>query len=186
MISISEVIKGLYRFRESTQGWVVSIEGPKELLEAASKVRDSKKVSNFDCFSPFPIHGMEEAMGIGRSWLPLFTLVFGLVGCFSALGFMFYVDVIAWPMNIGGKPHFAWPAYVPIIFEVTVLLGGLASAGGVVFLGRLGNSNRKPPLAGVTSDRFAIWIEDMLTEQDVKSILGNLAKTIEPVKSNVK
>ena len=178
MVSFSEIKEGLFRYKEVRQGWMISIKSAADLLKAAEKVRDSQRVLNFDCFSPFPIHGIEKAMGLGRSWVPLYTLVFGLIGCIASFAFMSYVDVFAWPMNIGGKPHFAWPAYIPITFEITVLLAGLASVAAVIYLGKLGKIDRGLPITNVTSTGFAIWIEDEIEQSEVVSILGDLTGEI--------
>ncbi len=183
MVSFSEIKKGLFSYKEVKQGWMVSIKSASDLLKAAEKARDSQSVSNFDCFSPFPIHGIEKAMGLGRSWLPLFTLLFGLLGCISIFAFMSYVDIFDWPMNVGGKPYFAWPAYIPITFEVTVLSAGLASVFAVIYLGKLGKANRELPIANITSTGFGIWIEDEIEESEVMSIMGNLAGEVVRVRS---
>ena len=183
MVSLADIKKGLYRFQETDQGWVVSIRNARDLLKAAERARDSKKISNFDCFSPFPIHGLEKAMGLSRSWVPFVTLIFGLLGCFAIFAFMTYVDVISWPMNIGGKPNFAWPAYIPITFEIMVLSAGLASVAAVIYLGRLGKGSRSAPTKAVTSTGFAIWIADKLPESEIKLIMGDdLVASIAPVK----
>ena len=180
MVSLSDIKKGLFRYGEVKQGWIVSFESGEDLLKAAAQVRDSK-IKEFDCFTPFPMHGLEEAMGLGRSWVPFITLVFGMLGAIIAFSFMTYVDSFDWPMNIGGKPHHAWPAYIPITFELMVLFGGLATAGSVIFLGRLGKIKRKPPAAAVTSDSFALWVGDNISETEVKNILGEYAKNLNQV-----
>ncbi len=168
---------GFYRYQETSKGWIIQIKNALNLLKAAEKIRDAG-IKQFDCFSPFPIHGMEKAMGLNRSWVPFFTLFFGLLGGISIFGFMFYVDVIDWPMNIGGKPYFAWPAYIPIIFEVTVLFAGISSVVAVIYLGRLNNSCRKPPTNQITSDGFAIWIGEDISKNEVEKIVGELAESI--------
>ena len=175
MVSLSHIRKGLFQYKEAKKGWVISLKSGEDLLKAAAKVRDSR-VKEFDCFTPFPMHGLEEAMGLGRSWVPFITLVFGLLGALTAFGFMSYIDLFAWPMNIGGKPYYAWPAYIPITFELTVLFGGLATAGSVIILGALGKIKRKPPAPAVTSNSFALWIEDDLSDSELKSVLGEYAQ----------
>ena len=126
-----DIKKGLFRYKEAQRGWVVPLQSSEALLEVAAKVRDSK-IREFDCFTPFPIHNLEKAMGLSRSWVPFITLIFGIFGALLAFFFMTYVDSFDWPMNIGGKPHHSWPAYIPITFELTVLLGGLATQWGVL------------------------------------------------------
>ncbi len=181
MVSYSEIKKGLYRYKEIDGGWVISIKNAPNLLKAAEKIRDAQQISYFDCFSPFPIHGLEKAMGLNRSWVPFFTLIFGLIGCVFAFSFMSYIDIFSWPMNIGGKPHFAWPAYIPITFEITILFAGLATVGAVVYLGRLGKISRSFPIKSVTSTDFAIWVGDKISQTELSSIVGDLAEKIIPV-----
>ena len=89
---------------------------PADALAAAAKVRDAGW-KHFDFLTPFPIHGMEEAMGQKRSWIPYVTAVLAVCGILFAQGLQNYVMVWDWPMNFGGKPHAAWPAFIPITFE---------------------------------------------------------------------
>ncbi|MDZ4743494.1 MAG: DUF3341 domain-containing protein [Verrucomicrobiota bacterium] len=97
-----------------------------ELYHAAEKVRDTG-FKRWDTFSPFPIHGMEKAMGLGHSYLSSFSLVGGITGLLVALTLVVYPSVIEYPLITGGKPYFSLPAFFPIIFEITILLTAFAT-----------------------------------------------------------
>src|SRR5262245_48041658 len=100
---------------------------PEDILTAAARARD-RKFRNFDAFTPFPVHGLDQAMGIRRSDLPYVSFAAAMAGLFAAIGLEVWTHGFDWPMNIGGKPVFAIPAYVPIFFELTVLLCGVTTA----------------------------------------------------------
>lgn len=136
-------------------------DGPNELLQAAKKVK-SASFKSFDTFTPFPVHGMDDVQGLRRSPIPYVTFAAGLTGC--ALGFIFqyWTSAVDWPVNIGGKPLNSVPAFIPVIFEMTILFGGLATAGAMFFFNRLPNIFSASPCSesiGITKDKFALLIE---------------------------
>lgn len=90
------------------------------LLHAIENIR-AAGVKIYDVFTPFPIHGIDDALGIERSRLPIAAFFFGLCGTSFALWMQIYMLGFDWPMIIGGKPHIALPAFIPITFELTVL-----------------------------------------------------------------
>ncbi len=141
----------------SADGLAAYFDDPHELLHAAEKARD-KGFEIWDAFSPFPIHGIEDAMGIGRSWLPWVTFGAGGTGFLLANALQFGTLTFDWPMIIGGKPHAPWPSFVPIMFELTVLIGGVTSAL-VMFIAS--GCFRKPRIIDteITNDRFVLWID---------------------------
>jgi hypothetical protein len=91
-----------------------------KLLKAAFKARD-KNIEMYDVYTPFPVHGLDDAMGIKRSFLPYVTFVAGAAGLLLAISFQIWTSAFDWPTIIGGKPFISWPAFIPITFEVTVL-----------------------------------------------------------------
>lgn len=129
------------------------------LLDAAKKTH-AAGFRDFDTLSPFPIHGMDEAMGLKRSNVPWFTFVAGLIGCSAGLAFQWWTHSVSWPLNVGGKPLFSLPAYVPIIFEMTVLFGALISVAGMLYMNGLPKVN--PPIIDpeITSHKFALFIPE--------------------------
>ena len=182
MALFQEIKEGLFSYEEPTSGWVIRVKNARALLDAAKKVKEAG-IKKFDCFSPFPIHGLDEAMGLRRSWITLVTLIAGLTGASAAISMMVYIMVIDWPQIFGGKPNFSWPAFIPITFELTVLFAGFSTVGAVIALGKLGKISRKPVMGGVNSDALAIWIGDDTDKSRVEAILGDLAEDIQPVNS---
>lgn len=111
-----------------------------ELYEAAEKIRD-KGYKRWDTYSPFPIHGMEKAMGLGHSWLSAFSLAGGVTGLLVAIILVTYPSVIEYPLITHGKPYFSLPAFFPIIFELTILLTAFATMTGLFLLNALPRFN---------------------------------------------
>jgi molybdopterin-containing oxidoreductase family membrane subunit len=143
-------------------GVLAAFATPADLYHACERVRDAG-FTRWDAHSPFPVHGLAGAMGLRRSPLPWIVLVMGLMG--AALGFLlqWWVHTIAYPLVISGKPYFAWPAYVPITFEVAVLFGALGAVFGMFGLNRLPMHHhplfRSKVFERVTDDAFFISIE---------------------------
>ena len=98
------------------------------LLSAARECRD-RGIPVLDAISPFPVHGMDDALGIKPSRLPWVTLAGGAVGATLGLLLQYWTAGVNWPLNIGGKPLDSFPAFVPVAFELTILFAGLATAG---------------------------------------------------------
>ncbi len=137
-------------------GVAAFFDHPEHLLFAAIQARDAK-FERFDAMSPFPIHGMDEAMGLGRSWIPWVTFTAGLTGLATAASMQFGIMAFDWPMVFGGRPYIAWPSFVPIMFELTVLFAGITTP--LVMLIAAG-CFRKPLIIDkqITNNRFALWI----------------------------
>lgn len=142
---------------------------PHDILEGAKKTLQ-RGFKNFDTFTPFPVHGMDDAMAIKRTKLPYISFAAGCVGFFTAVGLEVWTHYFSWPMNIGGKPLLAIPAYIPIFFELTVLLCGVTTAA-VMFTLFLGLPNFCKPIfhPDITNDRFALAIE-VDSEDEVESV----------------
>jgi hypothetical protein len=178
MLSIAEIKRGLFSYEEATGGFIASFKSAGDLLKAAEKTKQAN-VKSFDCFTPCPIHGLDHAMGLHRSWIPVMTFVGGIMALILGLAYIWFIDVLNWPIVYGGKPFFSWPAYVPILFELTIYFASVFTVVSVLVLGRLGFINRRLPAAGVTSDVFAIWLGDAnLSRADVERILSGLSTDI--------
>ncbi|MCH7409006.1 DUF3341 domain-containing protein [Belliella sp. DSM 111904] len=108
------------------------------LLDAITKVRGNG-VKIHEVYSPFPVHGIDDVLGYKRSKLPIAAFLFGLLGTTLALTMQFYMMKFDWPMIIGGKDHAAFPDFIPVTFELTVLLAAFGMCG-VFFV----SSNLKP------------------------------------------
>lgn len=139
-------------------GVIGFFDGPHALIEAMNKVREAK-YERFDAFTPYPVHGLDTAQGLKRSPLPYVTFVAGVTGCALAFLFQYWTSAVDWPLNVGGKPFNSWPAFVPIMFELTVLLAGLSTVFAMFAFNGLPNVTRKIFDPGITRDRFALLIE---------------------------
>ena len=104
---------------------------PDDIVNAAKKISDAG-YTKYDVYTPYPVHGLDKAMKLKPSKLGYLTLIFGLSGAAFAMMFMFWAMSIEYPMIIGGKPFFALPAFVPVTFELTVLLATLATVIGMI------------------------------------------------------
>ena len=133
-----------------------------DLYHACERVRD-EGFTRWDAHTPFPVHGLDRAMGLRRSPLPWIVLGMGLTG--AALGFIlqWWVHAGAYPLVISGKPYFSWPAFIPITFEVGVLFAALGAVVGMLALNRLPMHHhplfRSKAFEQVTDDAFFISIE---------------------------
>lgn len=158
-------------------GVVAEFASPADLYRACARVRDAG-YTRWDAHSPFPVHGLDGAMGLRRSKLPWIILVMGLGG--AAAGFLLqaWVHSVAYPLTISGKPHFAWQAYVPITFELGVLGGTFGAVLGMLGLCRLPMHHH--PLfederfARVTDDGFFISVESWDPRFDPQATRGLL------------
>jgi hypothetical protein len=138
-------------------GIVAFFEHPDDTLIAATKCRD-RGFDKWDVFTPFPVHGMDDAMGLGRSWMPWATFALAMTGLATAAFMEFGTMVFDWPIIVGGKPYAAWPSFIPIMFEMMVLFAGVGSA--AVMIWAVGLPTLKPKLIDprISRDRFAIWV----------------------------
>ncbi len=168
---------------QNIYGVLAEFRNPKELVDAASSVKKSG-YTNFDTYAPFPIHGMEKAMGLKNS--PLGWIVVGgaLAGMIGAVALMVWVMGYEYPMNISGKPFINIPIYVPITFELTVLLSAFAAVFGMFFLNKLPKLHN--PLFNVerfekaSDDGFFVCIEasdDLFSEEKVAQLFREKGAT---------
>jgi hypothetical protein len=135
-------------------------DDPDSLIEATTKVRHSEFNQHFDAFTPYPVHGLEAAQGLKRSRIPYITGVFAFTG--TTLGFLWQYSAskLWWPHIIGGKPFNSLPAFVPIIFELSILIGGLATFYSMLYFNRLPNFSKRAFDHSLTNNRFAILLEN--------------------------
>lgn len=98
------------------------------LLNAVGKVKGSG-IKIDECYTPFPVHGLEHALGYKPTRLPIVAFLFAMTGMILALTMQTYMLTFDWPMVIGGKPHFPFPSFVPVTFELSVLLAAFGMAG---------------------------------------------------------
>jgi hypothetical protein len=108
----------------------------KQLLEAAARAH-AEGYRKMDAYTPFPVHGLSEAIGFHSTRLPLIVLSGGIIGGVGGFLMQYYAAVISYPMNIGGKPLNSWPAFIPVTFECTILAASLAAVFGMLALNNL-------------------------------------------------
>jgi len=145
------------QMEKTLEGVVGFFDDPHALTEATRKVRDFN-FEIFDTFTPYPVHGLEKAQGLKRSPLPYVTFGAGLTGFICANLLQIWTSAVDWPINVGGKPMNSIPAFVPVIFELTVLFGGLATVGAMLLFNGLPNTRRRAFDSSITRDRFALFI----------------------------
>lgn len=138
-------------------------DSPDAVLAAAQKTA-AAGYTKYDVHTPYPLHGIERAMRLRPSPLGYFALVFGLLGAFSAVGLMTWITLVDYPLVIGGKPFWSWPAFVPVAFEITVLLASvLTVVAMIVIYFKFPNISHPlhdtPYMKKVSSDGFGISIE---------------------------
>ncbi len=156
-------------------------ETPDAILNAAKATRGAG-YTKFDVNTPYPVHGMDGAMGLRPTRLGVFALAFGLLGAVSAVGFMTWVTLVDYPLVIGGKPFWSWPAFVPVAFEVTVLLASVLTVLTMIVLYfKFPNTAHPlldtPYMKRVSSDRFGLVIQasdPKFDEGSVRKFLGSL------------
>ncbi len=120
-----------------------------------------KGLKIIDVFSPYAVHGLDEAMGLSPARLPWIVFAFGLLAAVLKVWFEYWTTAVDWPLNVGGKPWNSLPAFVPVTFEVMVLCAGVSTVIALLIASRLW-PGKKPsiPVAGVTDNRFAVLLEE--------------------------
>ncbi len=157
--------------REPLRGVLALYEDPDTLLLAASQVR-AHGFANADAYTPYAVHGLSEALGIRKSWIPYVTLVMGLGGAGLGLLFQIWTSAYDWPINIGGKPMISLPAFIPVTFECGVLVGGTMTLAALLVACGLPDFTTPILDRDLTHDRFAIFIPESGRE-------WNEARTVE-------
>lgn len=151
---------------------VALFEDEGSFLKAA---REAKGIKDLDAITPYPVHGLEQILNIKRSWIPWVTFIFGLLGLSAGLALTYYTSVVSWPLIIGGKPFFSLPAFIPVIFECTVLFSALASVAALFYACDLPRVN--PPILDkdLTSHKFALYCPaEGNAEMEVRKIFEQL------------
>lgn len=117
-------------------GLLAEFDNPSDLVAAAHKTR-AAGYRKMDAYTPFPVEELNEALGLGQTWVPLIVLIGGILGAGLGYFLQYYVAVIDYPLNIGGRPLHSWPAFIPVTFETTVLVAGLFAVLGMLALNGL-------------------------------------------------
>lgn len=149
------------------------------LFEAVKKVRKAGYKLH-DVYTPFPIHGLDKAMGLRDTSIHTAGFIYGIFGTTTALSFISWVFTKDWPLNIGGKPHFALPAWVPIMFEFTVLCAAVGMVLTFCYLCQLAPFVKKHHFhARATDDLFVMVIEctAKTNESEASGFLNSIGAT---------
>jgi hypothetical protein len=117
-------------------GLLAEFETADQLLAAANATREAG-FTRTDAYTPFPVHGLSEAVGHHKTRLPLIVLIGGIVGACTGFGMQVWYRTMYYPMNIGGRPHYSWPAFIIITFELTILFAALSAVIGMLVLNGL-------------------------------------------------
>ncbi|MEM7495929.1 MAG: DUF3341 domain-containing protein [Myxococcota bacterium] len=143
-------------------GLLAVYDSPGALTQACRSVRDAG-YTKWDAYTPFPVHGLDKAMGLRKSGLAWFVLIAGLLGGIGMLGFMLWAASVNYPLNIGGKPPWSVPAFIPVMFEVTILCSALTAVFGMLALNGLPRWHHPlfaaRPFEQVTDDCFCLAIQ---------------------------
>lgn len=124
------------RARAPIYGLMAEFESPEDLLDAAHRAH-AAGYRRMDAYSPFPVAGLAEAIGFHRTYLPLVVLLGGIAGGLGGYLLQYFTSVIDYPLNVGGRPLHSWPAFIPVTFEMTVLIAALAAVLGMLALNGL-------------------------------------------------
>lgn len=155
---------------------VASFSDEAVLFPAVKKVRTAGYKIH-DVYTPFPVHGLDHALGLRETSLHTAGFIYGITGTTTALSCMSWVFNSDWPMNIGGKPHFPLPAFIPITFELTVLFSAVGMVLTFCYLCQLAPFVKKHIFhPRQTDDLFVMAIEvtPKTNTEELKSFLANI------------
>ncbi len=143
-------------------GIMGEFNNPSDLVAAARHTYEAG-YRRINGYSPYPIEELSEAIGFTRTSLPLIVLIGGILGGLGGFFMQYWMEVIDYPLNVGGKPYNSWPAFIPITFECTVLVAAFAAVLGMLVLNKLPQPYHPvfnaPNFALATRDRFFLVIE---------------------------
>jgi hypothetical protein len=156
MTSLIEKIEDKIRYR-GHEGVAGIWTDEHQLVKAAAEVKKGG-FDKIEAISPYPIHGIDDALDIPRSYIPWITFTFGSLGGLFGLWFTWWTSAVDWPLIIGGKPMWSLAAFIPVIFECTILFAALSSVIGMIIINGLPKVD--PPVIdpALSSHKFALFI----------------------------
>lgn len=170
-----------------TYGVVAEFDSAEHLVEATGKAREHGYV-HLDAHSPFPIHGLSEAAGFKCNLVPWIFFLGGATGMLAGIGLEFYVSVLDYPLNVGGKPLFSLPSFVPIMYECTILFASLSGALGMLGLNGFPRPYHPifstPGFERASQDRFFLAVEASDPQFDEAQV-SKFLKTLKPLSVSV-
>ena len=152
-------------------GLIAEFEDPSSLIAATQRAHHAG-YRRMDAYSPYPIEELHEALGARHTRLPLIVLIGGVCGCIGGYALQYWSSVMAYPLNIGGKPLHSWPAFIPVTFECTILVAALSAVLGMLALNGLPQPYHPvfnvPRFALASRNRFFLCIESADTKFDLE------------------
>lgn len=143
-------------------GIIAEFDDPEHLVEATRHVYE-RGFRMMEAYTPFPVHGLPDALGFKHNKIPAVVLIGGIVGGLTGFFMQYYSAVLSYPLNIGGRPFNSWPAFIPITFEMTVLFAALSAVFGMLGLNGLPRPHHPvfnaPNFALASRNRFFLCIQ---------------------------
>ena len=166
----------LFRKPKHTRAVLALYDDPDRLLNAAAVAKEHG-FTGLDAFTPYAVHGLSEALGIRKSWIPYVTLILGLTGAVLGLTFEIWTQAFDWPLIVGGKPFISLPAFIPVTFECGVLIGGTMTLA-ALFLA-CGLPDFKSPILdrNLTNDRFGLYVPEYGPDWNHERVFSILKRT---------
>jgi hypothetical protein len=148
--------------RTPIHGLMVEFETPEQVLDAAKRARLAG-YRDMDAYTPYPVEGLATVLGLPRTRVPFVVLSAGLVGASAGFLMQYWTMAVDYPLNVGGRPYNSWPVFIPITFELMVLVASFAALFGMLFLNGLPRPHHPvfnvPRFARASQDCFFLCIE---------------------------
>jgi hypothetical protein len=150
------------RAKTPIYGLLAEFTDPNALVAAAARAVEAG-YARLDAFTPFPVEGLAEVIGFRENKLPTLVFAGGIAGAFAGYGLQYWVSVLAYPLNVGGRPYHSWPSFIPVTFEMTILVAAFTAVLGMLALNGLPMPYHPlfnaPGFERATRDRFFLLIE---------------------------
>ena len=150
-------------------------ESADDLVAGATEARGAG-FDVYDVYSPYPIHGMDRAVGLAPSRLTWIAFLAGALGLVFGLTLQVWTSAYDWPLNVGGKPFNSFPLFIPVAFELTVLFSGLIAIGVLFARNRMWLFSKRRVFEGVTNDRFVLVLKQSDASFDIDKALSLFAR----------
>ena len=165
-----------------TFGMIAEFSDPDDLLAATTRAYDAG-YRKMDAYSPFPVHGLAEALGHRDNRVPITIFIGGLCGLVGGFGMEWWVSKVAYPHNIGGRPLFSWPSFIPPAYECTILLAAFGAVFGMLAMNGLPRPHHPifnaENFERASQDKFFLCIEADDPQFDINST-SDFLKSLSP------